>query len=103
MSRMTGNGPKPWWQIYQGDDECKFFKELARSKYDWRTTDSLAKAAALSSKRVEEIAQKYVLIGLVRTHSSEPGKWQYWERAAPKAKKGSVAGEDHKKRIDEAA
>lgn len=97
-----GSQPQPWWEVYEGDEECRFFKALARSDHDWRTTDGLAKAARLTTKRCEEIALKYHKQGLVRSHSTEAGKWQYWEKAVPKKPKDPLVKENQKQRIDAA-
>ena len=97
--------PKHWWDVYNGDEECRFFKALSRGMpgtEGWRTTDGLAKSAKLTDKRVEEIASHYVKQGLVQTHSSEAGKWRYWERAKPKKSADSLAKTNQKKRVEEA-
>jgi len=93
--------PKKWWQVYQGDRECRLFKALARGKHEWRTTDGLMKAAKLNQSEVETICAKYVTVGLIHQHSKEPGKWRYWERATAKKKQKGIADEDKSRRIDE--
>lgn len=103
MSTMTTNPPK-WWEVYQGDEECKVFKVLSRSdEFAWRTTDTIAKKTGLSVKRVQEIIQKYLPTGIIRQHQTDADKWQYWERASAKEKKDTIANENQKKRVKEAA
>ena len=97
----TATTPKKWWDVYNGDKECRLFKVLARGEHDWRTTDGLAKAAKISLKDVESICAKYVPLGIIRQHSKEPEKWQYWERATPKKKTGTISDDDKKRRVDE--
>jgi len=99
----SSSGLRHWWDFYQGDEECRFFKALSRSKYEWRTIEKLSKAANLSVKRTEQIAERYILTGEVQQHTKEPGKFRYWERASKKKKsKGSISSENKKKRVGEA-
>jgi hypothetical protein len=102
MSTVVNGNPPKWWEVYQGDDEARLFRALARDEnHDWRTTQGLAKAAKLSQQRVEEIIKKYLPTGVVKNHPEDQNKWQYWERSKPKSAKGSVAEENKKKRIDD--
>lgn len=95
--------PSKWWEVYEGDEECRFFKALARHpEYKWRTTETIAKLSKLSIKRVQEIVQKYLPTGIVRAHASDADKWQYWERADEKVTVGSVVSENQGKRIKDA-
>lgn len=102
MSTTLAPTPSKWWQVYQGDEECRFFKALSRSKHDWRTTDGIAKEARLTIKRTQEILQKYLPSGIVRPHQSDADKWQYWERGSSKPSQGTVVEENQKKRVEDA-
>ena len=81
MSTRRNASPKKWWQVYNGDMECRLFKELARGVHEWRTTDGLAKKAKASPKEIEAICAKYLPLGIIQQHPREPEKWRYWERA----------------------
>lgn len=85
MGNKKKNPPK-WTAVYPagtqaGDEECKFFKTLARHKdYQWRSTAALVKESGLSRKRVEEIIQKYFKLGMVFQSPKNEDHWGYWER-----------------------
>ena len=89
---MTQNvNPQKWHTIYRGSEDKCFFcgkdgkSGLARSEYDWRTTDSLARESGLTKRRTEEIIDYYCKRGVVIQHTKDPEKWGYWERVgAPK-------------------
>lgn len=80
--------PKKWYDIYpygtkEGDEEAAFFKSIARTKYDWRSTGAIVKESGLSRERVEEIIDKYssqIKPPLVYAHPSNDDHWGYWER-----------------------
>ena len=77
--------PPYWTDVYavgtkDGDDEYEFFVALSRDPLVWRTTYQIAKTSGLSEKRVEEILDKYLRMGLVFAHEREDNKWAYWER-----------------------
>jgi hypothetical protein len=84
-----GNGrtisPDYWTDVYpagtrEGDEESDFFIALSRDTLVWRTTYQIAKATGLTEKRVEEIINKYLDLGLVFPHDRDDNKWAYWER-----------------------
>ena len=98
----ASQNPPKWHAVYRNDNECRFFKELSRGAFDWRTSDALAKKIGISVKEVEKIIQHYLPSGVVQQHSKEPGKFRYWERTDTKKKKvGSIAEEGQKKRVDD--
>ena len=78
--------PKKWTSVYpagtiEGDEECRFFKALARNvKFQWRSTAALVKEASLSKKRVEEIIAKYFQQNMVFQSPKNEDHWGYWER-----------------------
>jgi hypothetical protein len=76
--------PKRWWQVYNGDGECRVFKEMARGVHDWHTTTGLAKATKLTPEKIEAIIAKYLPLGIIQQHPKEPDKWCYWERGRKK-------------------
>lgn len=100
MTQQAGN-PKYWWEVYQGDEECKLFKELSRAKEEWRTTKGLASRTGLTEKRTEEIISRYLKSGIIQAHSTDAGKWRYWERAGSKPKAKSIAKTNQDKRVAE--
>ncbi len=74
-----------WTEVYpqgtpEGDEEQRFFIALARSKDNWVSTERITKSANLSTKRVEEIVNKYLKKGIILKHSSKDNVWGYWER-----------------------
>lgn len=82
---------KKWTQVYpqgtkEGDEEQKLFigknrqSGLIRSKWDWRSTESLVKESGLTRERVEQILNKYVKLGLVFSSPHRDDHWGYWER-----------------------
>jgi len=100
--------PPKWFDVYQGDKECRFFKALSRGKgannqtLEWRTTAGLMKAASLKQHDVEQIIQKYLPTGVVEQHSKEGDKFRYWANASkPKTKKGSISNDGKKRRVDD--
>ena len=102
MSSVLAATPKKWWQVYNGDRECRLFKVLSRDQnHEWRSTAGLAKSSKLSEKDVEAICAKYVPLGIIQQHSKDPDKWRYWERAEVKTVKKSVSQEDKDKRVEE--
>lgn len=100
MSAIVVEKPmKKWWEIYQGDKECRFFKALCFGKFDWRTTDGICKEAKLSQNDVENICAKYLQVGVVQQHAKSPDKWRYWERAPKKKPDKGISGSDKERRI----
>ena len=102
---------KKWWEVYAGDEEKRFFvgkdgqTGLARSKFEWRSTDALVKESGLSGAKVESIISKYHKAGMILQHPKNPEKWGYWERVDPKQDgqvKVNVVKADQEKRIDKA-
>ncbi len=92
--------PSKWYNVYADNNELKFFRELSRGNHEWRTTNGLVKKTSLTKSEVEHIIAKYIPTGIVQTHSKEPEKFRYWERASKKKKKkGSIAEDDKKRRI----
>lgn len=95
---------QPWYKVYSGDDECRFFKVLCRHpKFPWRTVKSIAKNAKLTIERTEEIAEKYVISGQVLQSSKDPSKFAYFQRVDTKPKKDSISKENKKKRVKDTA
>lgn len=99
---MKASLPK-WHQVYQGDEESKFFIALVRhAKYEWRSTQALAKESGLSVRRVEEIINKYLKTGIIIQSTKNEDMWAYWERVpqlVPNIGK-SIAQQDQGSRID---
>ena len=95
--------PEKWTDVYQGEEEYRFFKSLARNpKYEWRSTSGIAKEANLTKPRTEEIIKKYLKKGMIFQNSKNEDLWAYWERAPellPKETK-SISKTDHDKRIN---
>lgn len=85
---MTKIRPKKWTEVYphgtkEGDEECRFFKSLARHpKYDWRSTAAIAKESGLTQQRAEEIISKYLKINIVFQSPNNEEHWGYWERVS---------------------
>lgn len=83
---MTTTSPSKWHTVYRGSEDKCFFcgkdgkSGLARSEYDWRTTDSLSRESGLSKRRTEEVIDYYSKKGIVIQHTKDPEKWGYWER-----------------------
>lgn len=98
---QTQKSPQPWHKIYNGDDECRFFKAIARGTHEWRTIEGLAKAASLKESRVEEMCNKYLASGIIEQSQKDPTKFRYWERsqAGKKPAKKSIAQTGQEVRI----
>lgn len=95
--------PPKWHAIYQGDEECTLFKELARGEHDWRTLKGLASSTKLSQNKIESIISKYLPTGIIQQHQSEADKFRYWERSTKTKTAGSsIAEQNQKKRVDDA-
>lgn len=102
--------PKKWTEVYpqgtkEGDEEAKFFKALARTKWDWRSIAHLVKETGLTRERVEEIIDKYhnkVNPPIVYPHNTNPDMWGYWERVPDALKKDvrTIAEKDQDGRIN---
>lgn len=99
--------PKPWWKVYSGDKEKRFFvgadgySGLCRkSGFIWRSTEKLALEAKLTKVEVEEILKKYYKSGIVIQHKSDPEKWGYWERVGKTPDPIDVVSDDIKERVD---
>jgi hypothetical protein len=104
MSKTTTE-PAKWHKIYRdNEDKCFFVGKdgksgLARSEYDWRTTDSLSRESGLTKRECEEILDFYAKKGVVIQHSGGE-KWGYWERVGvPKSETDPIA-KDHQDRTD---
>lgn len=95
---------QPWWLVAENDDEKKLFRALARHEKASRSTDGLAKESKLSTKRVEEIIDKYIKSGMITSVNTKDGTmlWQYWERAEPKDKEQSIGDANKTKRVKDA-
>ena len=95
--------PAKWWNIYSNPTEEKVLREMARGNHEWRTSSGIAKKTRLTEKQVETVILKFLPTGVVQSHSKEP-KYRYWERASKKrTKKGSIAGDNQKRRIKDAS
>ena len=106
MSMTQTQNPPKWHEVYPqgtaaGDEECKFFRALARDpNYEWRSVGAIAKESGLSRKRVEEIIAKYYPTGIVVQSQKNEENYGYWERVAGKKKKDrSLAQEDQSSRV----
>lgn len=98
----TTNPPK-WHTVYSNDLECRFFKELSRGAYEWRTSDSIAKKIGAKVAEVESVIKKYLPQGVVQQQSTDPTKFRYWERSPSKKKKsGTIAEDGQAKRVVDA-
>lgn len=97
--------PARWTEVYpqgtrEGDEEQRFFIAIARNpEHTWRSIAALAKETGLTTLRIEQIIAKYHKKNMVFENSA--GNWGYWERNPSKLQdsQGSIADEDHKKRI----
>jgi len=102
--------PPKWSRVYpvgtkEGDEECRFFKVLARNaKYEWRSVGALAKESGLNKKRIEEILTKYYKKGMIFQNPANEDQWGYWERVPNMVpeKNTSIAKKDQESRIDSA-
>jgi hypothetical protein len=107
--------PEKWHKVYRSDEEkCVFVGKDGNSgliratdkttgkRFEWRSTDALARESGLSKKRVEEILEYYCNKKVVRQHSKDPEKWGYWEVVGEEKNDPDVVAEDHAKRIDKA-
>lgn len=107
---MSKKKPPQWYNVYEGNDEAKFFRGLNRSsKYTWRSTSALSSESGLSKMRVEEIVLKYLYdgknpLGMVLQSPTNEDHWGYWERVPELLHKtvSSISNEDKKNRIDKA-
>ena len=109
--------PKKWWQVYNGDEEKRFFvgkdgksglirgKDKSGLDFDWRSTESIARESGLTKLKTEQIINKYHKAGIVIQHQKDPEKWGYWEKVAPQLANPttkSVSDADKDKRADKA-
>jgi len=107
--------PDKWHKIYRTDEEkCVFVGKDGQSgliravdkttgkRFEWRSTDALARESGLSKKRVEEILEYYCNKKIVRQHSKDPEKWGYWEVVGPEKEDPDVVAKDHESRIEKA-
>jgi hypothetical protein len=107
--------PEKWHKVYRSDEEkCVFVGKDGNSgliratdkttgkRFEWRSTDALARESGLSKKRVEEILEYYCNKKVVRQHSKDPEKWGYWEVVGEEKNDPDVVAEDHAKRMDKA-
>lgn len=104
--------PQKWHEVYRGDEEKNVFvgkdgtsgliraKDKEGKRFEWRSTDALARESGLSKKRVEEILDHWCKKGVVRQHSKDPEKWGYWEIVGAPKDDPDVVAEDHKQRVD---
>ncbi|RDJ35521.1 MAG: hypothetical protein DWQ19_11940 [Crenarchaeota archaeon] len=105
-----GDKPKKWTDTYpqgtaEGNEECRFFKALARNKdYKWRSVSALSKESGLSLQRVEEILNKYYKKNMVFMNPKGEEQWGYWERIPQSIwdvnSKKSIARDDQDARIE---
>lgn len=101
---MSDSTIKKWWEVYTGDEECRFFKVLSRHpKFVWRSIDKIAKDAKISVARAEAIAEKYQLSGQVIQQQKDPTKYAYFLNVEKKAQKGTISKENKSKRVDNAS
>lgn len=107
--------PEKWHKVYRTDEEkCVFVgkdgnsgliratDKITGKRFEWRSTDALARESGLSKKRVEEILEYYCNKKVVRQHSKDPEKWGYWEVVGEEKNDPDVVAEDHAKRMDKA-
>ena len=107
------NNPQKWYNAYRNDEEkCVFVGKdgcsgLIRAtdkatgkKFEWRSTDMLAKESGLSKKRVEEILEHYCNKRVVRQHAKDPEKWGYWELVGNEKDDPDVVAKDHEARME---
>jgi len=105
--------PKKWTEVYpqntkEGNEECKFWKALARDKdKNYLSTSNLAKKSGLDRKRVEEIIKKYSDAKnfnppLIFAHPTQEEHWGYWERIPERLNKDdrSISQKDKDRRIN---
>lgn len=111
---MMAVKPAKWHQIYNGNDEKRFFvgidgkSGLIRGKDKttgkmliWRSIEALARESGLSKKQVEVIIKKYIELGMVVNSPKNPELWGYWENANMiKETKISMVEEDHDNRVN---
>lgn len=108
--------PKTWSQAYPqgslaGNEEQRFFigkdgkSGLVRSpKHKYRSTEALVRESGLSHERTEQIINKYVKMGLVFAHPSNPNHWCYWERDPSVLEKPkSLAASDQTERMNKSS
>ena len=97
--------PAKWHAVYRNDDDKNFFvgkdgkSGLARSEYDWRTTEKLAIEAGLTRKRTEEIIEYYCKRNMVIQHK-DGEKWGYWERVGATKATPDPLAKDQQDRVD---
>ncbi len=107
------NTPAKWHNVYRNDEEkCVFVGKDGSSgliratdkatgkKFEWRSTDALAREAGLSKKRVEEILEYYCNKKVVRQHPKDPEKWGYHEIVGTEKEDPDVVAKDHENRME---
>jgi len=77
--------PQKWTEVYpqgtkEGDEEQRFFIALTRDQRAYRSYNALVNESKLSPKRVDEILEKYVNLGMIFANENDDGMWAYWER-----------------------
>ena len=100
--------PRKWTEVYpygtkEGDEEAKFFRTLARSKYEYRSVAQVVKSTGFTRERVEEIIDKYVnkvKPALIIQHDTNPEMWGYWENCKVADPKKDISKQDKDDRID---
>ena len=106
---MNKKNPPKWTDIYpigtpEGDDECKFFRILARNpKYEWMSIAAISKESGLSRERAEQIITKYYKKKMIHQNPANNDQWGYWERVPEMVqnKPVSAATINKNKRIDD--
>ena len=108
---QTATTPKKWHEVYRNDEEkCLFVgkdgasgliraKDKEGKRYEWRSTDALAKEAGLSKRRTEEILEHYCNRGVVRQHAKDPEKWGYWQVVGTEKSDPDLVKKDHDDRM----
>lgn len=100
--------PKKWTEVYpygtqEGNDEAKFFKILARSKWPYRSVKAIKSETGLSQERIEEIISKYTSMQppIIVPHPTNEDHWGYWERCEDQLKtdKRSISEKDQDDRV----
>lgn len=102
--------PKKWTEVYAygtkgGDEEARFFKALARSKWSYRSVAALMTDAKLTRDRIEEIIDKFankIQPPLIVPHPSNEDHWGYWERCPDQMKDDlrNISQKDQDNRVD---
>lgn len=94
--------PPKWTDVYQGDEEQKFFVYLARGDFIWRSVYSISRSTGLDEAEVESLINKYLKINVIIKHPDDDDQWAYWQRVSNIDKlldKNSITEDNHSKRV----